>query len=48
MIVGQIEKNMAALEEFIHIVEELRSEHGCPWDRAQTHGSIRMELLEEA
>lgn len=48
MIMGQIEKNMAALEEFIHIVEELRSEHGCPWDRAQTHGSIRMELLEEA
>ena len=42
------EKTMEALEKFIGIVEELRSEHGCPWDKAQTHGSIRMELIEEA
>lgn len=42
------EKTMVALEDFIRVVEELRSDHGCPWDRAQTHGSIRMELIEEA
>lgn len=42
------EKTMAALEKFIGIVEELRGDHGCPWDKAQTHGSIRMELIEEA
>lgn len=42
------ERTMAALVEFIRVVEELRSDHGCPWDRAQTHGSLRMELLEEA
>ncbi len=42
------EKTIAALARFIRIVEELRSDHGCPWDRAQTHGSIRMELIEEA
>jgi len=26
----------------------LRSQHGCPWDRKQTHKSIRENLLEEA
>jgi len=25
----------------------LRSAHGCPWDRKQTHGSLRRYLLEE-
>ncbi|MBQ9989467.1 MAG: MazG family protein [Lachnospiraceae bacterium] len=42
------ERTMEAIERFIGIVEELRSDHGCPWDKAQTHGSIRMELIEEA
>ena len=26
----------------------LRSENGCPWDKIQTHETIRMDLLEEA
>jgi tetrapyrrole methylase family protein/MazG family protein len=30
------------------LVEILRSEEGCPWDREQTHGSIRRNFLEEA
>lgn len=30
------------------IMELLRSEQGCPWDREQTHKSIRQNLLEEA
>ncbi len=30
------------------IMEILRSENGCPWDREQTHASIRQDLLEEA
>lgn len=30
------------------IVALLRSEEGCPWDREQTHESIRRNLLEEA
>jgi MazG family protein len=34
------------LEEFIAIVRRLRTE--CPWDREQTHDSIRAMLLEEA
>ncbi|MBR5596530.1 MAG: MazG family protein [Lachnospiraceae bacterium] len=39
---------LQALEKFIHVVKELRSEHGCPWDKAQTHESLRMQLIEEA
>lgn len=42
------ENVLSALENFIHVVEELRSEHGCPWDKAQTHESLRMQLIEEA
>jgi tetrapyrrole methylase family protein/MazG family protein len=30
------------------LVSLLRSPDGCPWDREQTHGSIRRNLLEEA
>ena len=29
-------------------MELLRSPDGCPWDRAQTHQSIRRNMLEEA
>ena len=39
---------LEALKKFILVVEELRSEHGCPWDKAQTHESLRMQLIEEA
>lgn len=30
------------------IMKELRSEHGCPWDKEQDHKSIRKDVLEEA
>ena len=42
------ETTLKALDKFIHVVEELRSDHGCPWDRAQTHESLRMQLIQEA
>ncbi len=29
------------------LVEVLRSEGGCPWDREQTHQSIRADIIEE-
>ena len=29
------------------IMKELRSEHGCPWDREQDHKSIRRDFIEE-
>lgn len=34
--------------DFIEIVETLRSDQGCPWDREQTHGSLKRCMLEEA
>ena len=27
-------------EQLLDIIAELRSDHGCPWDRAQTHESM--------
>lgn len=36
------------LEDFQAIVRTLRSEHGCPWDKAQTHGSLTGCMIEEA
>ncbi len=32
----------------VDIVAKLRSPEGCPWDRAQTHTSLKRFLLEEA
>lgn len=37
-----------SLERLVEIVAELRGEHGCPWDKAQTHESIKANLVEEA
>ena len=34
-------------EDLVILVEVLRSEKGCPWDREQTHKSIRKDLIEE-
>lgn len=31
-----------------HIIERLHAPDGCPWDREQTHESLRPHLLEEA
>ena len=36
------------VDDFRRIIELLRSEKGCPWDREQTHESIRRNFLEEA
>ncbi len=36
------------LEELIEVVAKLRAPDGCPWDREQTHESLRPNMLEEA
>lgn len=41
-------KERFTAEDLRKIMEILRSENGCPWDREQTHTSIRQDLLEEA
>lgn len=38
----------AAFARLVEIMAELRSEQGCPWDREQTHESLRRYMLEEA
>ncbi len=37
-----------APQRLLRIVRRLRSARGCPWDRRQTHRSIRTNLIEEA
>ena len=39
---------MAEIDRLKGIVETLRSENGCPWDRVQTHESLKPECIEEA
>ncbi len=36
------------MQDLLQIMKLLRSPEGCPWDRAQTHQSIRRNTLEEA
>lgn len=37
-----------AFEYFQEVVARLRAPDGCPWDREQTHASLRQHLLEES
>jgi tetrapyrrole methylase family protein/MazG family protein len=37
-----------AFEEFQELIAHLRAPEGCPWDREQTHLSLRRNLIEEA
>lgn len=37
----------ASLESFMQIIARLRAPDGCPWDRKQTHATLRPYLLEE-
>lgn len=41
-------KNFYTVSDLQKLIAFLRCEHGCPWDREQTHQSIRRNLLEEA
>ena len=43
-----IRKQNYKVDDLIEIMRLLRSENGCPWDREQTHPSIRKNLIEEA
>jgi tetrapyrrole methylase family protein/MazG family protein len=37
-----------SFEEFQELIAHLRAPEGCPWDREQTHQTLRRNLLEEA
>jgi len=36
------------IRQLVDVVRRLRSPQGCPWDREQTHASLRATMLEEA
>lgn len=38
---------MKSIDRLIEIIKRLRAPDGCPWDREQTHKSIRGHLVEE-
>lgn len=46
-MVDFIRKNCYTIEDLVIIMSLLRSEQGCPWDREQTHQSIRRNFIEE-
>lgn len=42
-----LEKDGYTVDDLVTVVEVLRSEEGCPWDREQDHKSIRKDFIEE-
>ena len=40
-------ENLSQFSTLVNIIAKLRAPDGCPWDRKQTHASLRENLLEE-
>lgn len=40
-------RNLSQFATLVDIIARLRGDDGCPWDRKQTHSSLRENLLEE-
>ena len=36
------------MDELIEVVKRLRAPDGCPWDKEQTHESLKAGIIEEA
>ena len=43
-----VRKNAYGIKDLLNVVAILRKPDGCPWDREQTHATLRRGLLEEA
>ena len=43
-----MDDDLDTFDAFCHIIARLRSPDGCPWDRKQTHESLKPYLIEEA
>jgi MazG family protein len=39
---------MSEIDRLKEVVEKLRAEDGCPWDKVQTHSSLKPTCIEEA
>ena len=42
-----LSKKSYGFDDLVMVIEVLRGEGGCPWDREQTHKSIRKDFIEE-
>ena len=42
-----LSKESYDINDLVEIVKILRSENGCPWDKVQTHKTIKKDFLEE-
>ncbi len=45
---SEIPDNLEEFDELVAIIARLRGPGGCPWDREQTHSSLKGNLTEEA
>lgn len=45
---GYLSRSRFVMHDLISIMNRLLSPEGCPWDRSQTHDSLRPYLIEEA
>jgi tetrapyrrole methylase family protein / MazG family protein len=43
-----MERKQADIEKLVELVEQLRGENGCPWDKEQTRETLKPMLIEEA
>ena len=41
------DRSRASCEDFVQVVTRLRAPGGCPWDRAQTHHTLRQYMIEK-
>ena len=46
--VSVYDRSRASYEDFVQVISRLRAPGGCPWDRAQTHHTLRQYMIEEA
>ena len=44
----ETQKKNYSFNDFVDIIEKLRLPGGCPWDREQTHESLKKHMVEEA
>ena len=44
---GISESKLGKFQTLVDIVERLRAPAGCPWDREQTHATLKRNLMEE-
>jgi uncharacterized protein YabN with tetrapyrrole methylase and pyrophosphatase domain len=43
----RFKKSKSAVKDILQVMADLRSPEGCPWDREQTHMSLRFHAVEE-